>query len=144
MPSNYELVDWGDDMPRQATFKLPAMSVRNLVQLRGQIDQHLAQRRKNLELQLSELSSYITKASNGVGKQIPTKRLKVPPKYRGPKGETWAGRGMHPRWLAALIKRGHKLEEYAIGARQGKAAASRAKTATKKSNRKRAKAKAKK
>ena len=131
-------------MPRQATFKLPAMSVGNLLQLRGQIDQHLAQRRKNLEQQLSKLSSYITKASDGVGKPNPTKGNKVKPKYRSPKGETWAGRGMHPRWLAALIKQGHKLEEYVIGARQAKAAALRAKTATKKSNRKRAKAKPKK
>jgi DNA-binding protein H-NS len=131
-------------MTRQATFKLPAMSVGNLIQLRGQIDQHLAQRRKNLEQQLSELSSYITKASNSAGKQSPTKRNKVKAKYRGPKGETWAGRGLHPRWLAALITQGHKLQEYAIGARRGKAAALRTKTATKKSNRKRAKAKPKK
>jgi len=130
-------------MPRQATFKLPAMSVGNLLQFRGQIDQHLAQRRKNLEKQLSELSSYIT-ASDGAGKLNPTKGIKVKPKYRSPKGETWAGRGMHPRWLAALMKQGHKLEEYVIGARQAKPAALRAKTATKKSNRKRAKAKAKK
>ena len=143
MPSNYEFVDRGDDMPRQATFKLPAMSVGNLVRLRGQIEQHLAQRRKNLEQQLSELSSYITKASNGASRQSPTKRIKVRPKYRGPEGETWAGRGMHPRWLAALIKQGHRLDEYLIGAKPAKAAATRRRAPTKKSSRKKTRARAK-
>jgi DNA-binding protein H-NS len=38
----------------------------------------------------------------------------VPPKYRGPKGETWAGRGVVPRWLVALMKQGRKKEEFAI------------------------------
>ncbi len=43
------------------------------------------------------------------------KGVKVPPKYRGPGGETWAGRGATPRWLAALIKEGHSIEEFLIG-----------------------------
>ena len=42
------------------------------------------------------------------------KGRKVPPKYRGPGGETWAGRGARPRWLAALLKQGRKLDEFAI------------------------------
>ena len=28
----------------------------------------------------------------------------VPAKYRGPDGETWSGRGLTPRWLAALMQ----------------------------------------
>jgi DNA-binding protein H-NS len=38
------------------------------------------------------------------------------PKYRNPDNpnETWAGRGLTPRWLAAAIKRGKKLEDFAI------------------------------
>ena len=124
-------------MARQATFKLTAMSVGNLVELRGQIEQHLAQRRKDLEQQLSRISGYITKASNGARKPNPAKGTKVKPKYRGPKGETWAGRGMRPVWLAVLIKEGHKLEEYAIG---GKQAAARKKVATKRSAKQKRKA----
>lgn len=125
-------------MARQATFKLTAMSVGNLVELRGEIDQHLAQRCKDLEQQLFRISGYITKASNGARKPNPAKGIKVKPKYRGPKGETWAGRGMRPIWLAALIKKGHKLEEYAIG---GKQAAARKKVATKRSAKKKRQAK---
>lgn len=48
---------------------------------------------------------------------------------RGPKGETWAGRGLRPTWLAALLKQGHKLEEYAVEKR----VASRKKAPTKRS-----------
>jgi hypothetical protein len=57
----------------------------------------------------------------------------VAPKYRGPNGETWAGRGVIPRWLSALIKSGHSVEEFLIGAgRKRKAAAPKKKVAGKK------------
>ena len=41
---------------------------------------------------------------------------KVAPKYRNPANpaETWAGRGQPPRWLAAELKPGKKLEDYLI------------------------------
>jgi len=38
----------------------------------------------------------------------------VPAKYRGPAGETWSGRGLTPRWLAALVAQGKSREEFAI------------------------------
>jgi DNA-binding protein H-NS len=44
------------------------------------------------------------------------KRAKVAPKYRNPAKptETWAGRGKPPRWLAAELKMGKKLADFAI------------------------------
>ena len=41
---------------------------------------------------------------------------KVPPKYRNPAdtSQTWAGRGMPPKWLSAELARGKKLEDFAI------------------------------
>lgn len=41
---------------------------------------------------------------------------KVPPKYRNPanKAETWTGRGKQPRWLAAQVKKGKKVEDFLI------------------------------
>ena len=41
---------------------------------------------------------------------------KVKPKYRNPDNprETWSGRGRAPRWLAALMEKGHKPEQYLI------------------------------
>ena len=42
------------------------------------------------------------------------KRLKVKPKYRNKKGETWAGRGKPPRWMATELKAGKKKEDFLI------------------------------
>ena len=41
---------------------------------------------------------------------------KVAPKYRNPANakDTWTGRGKQPRWLAAEIAGGRKLEEFLI------------------------------
>ena|ERR1035437_458480 len=38
----------------------------------------------------------------------------VAAKYRGPNGEVWSGRGLAPRWLAALLAQGQKKEDFAI------------------------------
>lgn len=38
----------------------------------------------------------------------------VAAKYQGPNGETWSGRGLTPRWLAALVAQGRKKEDFAI------------------------------
>ena len=46
----------------------------------------------------------------------PRAKAKIAPKYRGPKGETWTGRGRAPRWLAALEADGKKRDSYLIKA----------------------------
>jgi DNA-binding protein H-NS len=38
----------------------------------------------------------------------------VAPKFRGPQGETWSGRGLMPRWLSALVAEGQPKENFAI------------------------------
>ena len=38
----------------------------------------------------------------------------VPPKYRGPNGETWSGRGLTPRWLNGLVAQGQLKESFLI------------------------------
>lgn len=40
----------------------------------------------------------------------------VAAKYRGPNGESWSGRGLTPRWLAALEAQGSRKEDFAIKA----------------------------
>lgn len=42
------------------------------------------------------------------------KGAKAAAKYRGPNGETWSGRGLTPRWLAALVAQGRAKEDFAI------------------------------
>ncbi|MDT8989860.1 H-NS histone family protein [Curvibacter sp. APW13] len=48
----------------------------------------------------------------------PSKRagVAVAPKYRGPNGETWTGRGLMPKWLSALVAQGQSKESFAISA----------------------------
>ncbi|MDI1270350.1 MAG: H-NS histone family protein [Polaromonas sp.] len=48
----------------------------------------------------------------GTGKKKSTSTLAA--KYRGPAGETWSGRGLTPRWLAALMAQGKTKEEFAV------------------------------
>lgn len=38
----------------------------------------------------------------------------VKAKYRGPNGETWSGRGLTPKWMAALVADGRSREDFAI------------------------------
>ena len=40
----------------------------------------------------------------------------VAAKYRGPEGQSWSGRGLTPRWMAALIAQGRTKEDFTIGA----------------------------
>jgi DNA-binding protein H-NS len=40
----------------------------------------------------------------------------VAPKYRGPNGETWSGRGLTPRWLSAQIAEGKNKQDFAVNA----------------------------
>ncbi|MGA7327029.1 MAG: H-NS histone family protein [Rhodomicrobium sp.] len=37
-----------------------------------------------------------------------------PPKYRGPKGEEWSGRGPAPRWMKPLLAKGKTKEDFLI------------------------------
>jgi DNA-binding protein H-NS len=52
------------------------------------------------------------------GKPAKTSKVKssspAPTKYTGPNGESWSGRGLMPRWLAAIVAEGHSKEEYLI------------------------------
>lgn len=41
---------------------------------------------------------------------------KLPVRYRGPKGEEWAGRGPTPRWLRTLEASGKKRTDYEVKA----------------------------
>ena len=79
------------------------------MKLRDDIGTVLSDKRRELETQLQRLDGEAKRSS-----RTSRKGVKVAPKYRGPNGETWAGRGAMPRWLAALKKEGHKSEEFLI------------------------------
>ena len=51
---------------------------------------------------------------SGGRRQRSDKGVKLKPKYQGPNGETYTGRGPTPGWLKALEARGHKRERYLV------------------------------
>jgi DNA-binding protein H-NS len=112
---------------------LKNMDVDALLELRADVDKALRERSRDLERQIALLGGGGPKRgrpTGGAGRMSALKGKAVPPKYRGPDGETWAGRGATPRWLAALLKEGHSIEEFAI-AKGRKRAGAAAKTAKK-------------
>jgi DNA-binding protein H-NS len=98
-----------------AKVNLASMSVESLLQLRDDVGRALTGRAGDLQRQLAALGGDVGGGGGLRGRRVSAvKGRKVAPKYRGPGGETWAGRGARPRWLAALLKEGHKVEEFAI------------------------------
>jgi DNA-binding protein H-NS len=107
---------------------LKTMPIAKLQALKSQVEAAISakvtERRRELESELSKLAGFggggkSTKFGRG-GRMGP-----VAPKYRNPENpaETWAGRGLKPRWLAAAIKGGKKLEDFLIaGADKGSTA----------------------
>ena len=99
---------------------LKSMSVEKLVALKGQVEAMLSskvlEQRRALESELSKLDRF--QGGTGRAKSVGRggARGVVAPKYRNPDtpAETWAGRGLRPRWLTAAIKGGKSLEDFAI------------------------------
>ena len=118
---------------KRSNMNLKSMSIDKLMKLKDQIDTTLhakvADERSALQAKLDKLSRLSTSPASSRGLRLGA-RGPVAPKYRNPENptETWAGRGLKPRWLAAALKGGKKLEHFSI--------AQTAKQATKKAPRK--------
>ena len=97
-------------MPSQS---LKGMNVEALMSLRDQVDKRLLELRSELEKQLAAMGGAKSMKGRASGKSS-LKGKKVPPKYRSPSGETWAGRGQRPKWLVAALKKGKKMESFLI------------------------------
>jgi DNA-binding protein H-NS len=96
------------------------MSLEALVDLRKQVDETLLKRRAEIEKQLARMGAVVSGGRIVRGGGSTLKGKKVPPKYRGPKGETWAGRGAKPRWLVDAMKGGKKIDHFLIDKSAGK------------------------
>ncbi len=100
---------------------LKSMSIDKLSKLRSQVDAVLSskviEQRRAVENELGKLDRLSTGGLRLKGIRGGV-RGPVAPKYRNPANpaETWAGRGLKPRWLAAALKSGKKLEEFSIAA----------------------------
>jgi DNA-binding protein H-NS len=101
---------------------LKSMSIGKLSKLKEQVDAVLSSKvieeRRAVQDQLTKLSRLTTSRLRLKGIRGGA-RGPVAPKYRNPANpaETWAGRGLKPRWLAAALKSGKKLENFSIAHR---------------------------
>jgi DNA-binding protein H-NS len=95
---------------RKARTNLAGMDFQSLMDLRKQVESALSGYRSSLEQQLASIGGSIASIGRG-GRRSAMKGMKVAAKYRGPGGETWAGRGATPRWLVAAMKDGGKKRE---------------------------------
>jgi DNA-binding protein H-NS len=90
---------------------LKSMSIDKLSKLREQVDAafnaKVIEERRVVQDQLSKLERLAAGGARGRGVRG-RPRGAVAPKYRNPDNpaETWAGRGLKPRWLAAALKSG--------------------------------------
>ena len=100
-----------------AKVNLTGMNVEALMSLRNQIDRRLAELRTELEKQLEALSGQAKGKAIRISSSL--KGRKVPPKYKSPSGETWAGRGQRPKWMVEALKKGKKMESFLIKGRRG-------------------------
>ena len=99
---------------------LKSMSISRLTDLRHRVEAALASKvidqRRSIESELAKLTRLqgaktLRKNGSGFGLRGP-----VPPKYRNPQNpeETWAGRGLRPKWLTAAIKGGKSADDFLI------------------------------
>jgi len=120
-----------------ARLNFKGLSVAELVDLRDKVQAELSRKigteRSALEAQIAALAKLEgggalvseppkaartprAKASvaTATDREGSTAKSPVAPKFRGPTGETWTGRGRAPRWLMALEADGHSRETYRI------------------------------
>jgi len=106
-----------------AKVSLSGMTVEALMDLRKRVEEMLLEHRAELQKQLERMDALVGGRRVVVrARRSVLKGRKVPPKYRGPSGKMWAGRGARPRWLVAAIKGGKKLDDFLIdkSARKGR------------------------
>jgi DNA-binding protein H-NS len=129
---------------RVALDKLPdlsALSEDELTALAGLVEQELAgrrdQKRKDFFVSIraqaqalgvapDELAAELARkpvrgaaergGADGRARNGTDRRATVAPKYRNPNNpsQTWAGRGVKPRWMQALLAQGASMEEFRI------------------------------
>jgi DNA-binding protein H-NS len=102
--------------PKKSSFS--NLSNEALCRLRDEIAELLNSRAEILREQFCQLtgggSIAIVEDTHSGGKRRRATRRTVAPKYRGPEGETWSGRGMHPRWLTKAINEGKQPSDFLI------------------------------
>jgi DNA-binding protein H-NS len=101
--------------PKQSSFA--RLSNEALRKLRDEIAALLNSRAEDLRRELNQLTGSAVahgRETNDAAHASKAHRKKIAPKYRGPHGETWCGRGARPRWLTRAMEEGKKPEDFLI------------------------------
>src|SRR5579864_6788211 len=96
---------------------LKSMSVDELWTLHEELSSVLAKRLAEEKARLEERLRQLRLEAGVNGSQHARRPYpQVFPKYRNPAqpAETWSGRGKQPRWLAAQLRSGKKLDDFRI------------------------------
>jgi len=108
-------------MPRTTSLKVLQRQIRELQARAEKIEQAEKPGIRQLRALLVKFKlapADIKMALNNKGRAGASKLTgrKVKPKYRNPdhKSETWTGRGRMPLWMAALVKKGKKTDDFLI------------------------------
>ena len=101
----------GSMLPKKSS--LDTLSNLALCKLRDEIAGVLKSRAESLRREIDRLVGP-TSSANTDHRHGPKKGHKVAPKYQGPNGEKWSGRGLKPRWLTIAINKGKRLDDFLI------------------------------
>ena len=111
------------DMP---PIEFSSYSFDALLQLKKELDDELGSRKakeiEDLRAEVAEsaqtlgvsIQELFGLSPQGVKRQTRHARGKQPPKYRGPNGEEWSGRGPAPRWMKPYLTKGKTKEDFLI------------------------------
>jgi DNA-binding protein H-NS len=104
---------------KEASATFQSMAFDDLLRLREQLDQVIAERISAEEQELQDRLNLIKRFRHVVGSRDGAGTLagrKLRPKYRNPDNpaQTWAGRGLQPKWLIQALKSGRKLESFRV------------------------------
>lgn len=94
-----------------------SMTYKELMQTRMKIETFIVLRLASDHQKLIDAIGSTKKATNKPRMRASLKGKKLPAKFRNPLNgrETWAGRGLKPRWLVAALKKGKKtLSDFAV------------------------------
>jgi DNA-binding protein H-NS len=97
------------------------MSYKVLVDLKQRVAVAILERKAAEKTEIKRKMAELAAASGFdlselMGGKTSRKGAKVEVKYRNPADltQTWTGRGRQPRWLVAALKKGQKLESFAV------------------------------
>jgi DNA-binding protein H-NS len=99
--------------------KIAARLAAALMAEKSVLENRLRRLQRGIETQHATHDAKSSQAAKPLGAKSSTGRRPYPavvPKYRNPErpSETWAGRGKTPRWLAAQLKSGRRIDDFRI------------------------------